>query len=481
MQSRSYGEKRNPFLDSHFWGVPVKCDRDVTMKKSPIPHYIANRALTSPWSVEGCSRRDFKAVVVIPSLAEGDSLSATLAGLAQNPSDLLEQTLILAVINHREDAPAEQKQVNRKDLMRLQQTSRRLQPMQLAWVDAACAGRELPAAGGGVGLARKIGLDLALTRLNPSFPQTFLVSLDADTLVRPDYLPALHRHFACRREGGAVIPFVHQSAETTAAQQAIDRYELFLRHYVLGLSLAGSPYAYHTVGSALACRADAYARAGGMNRRAAGEDFYFLQQLAKISGVVQVKGTVVYPSPRPSNRTPFGTGPSVRRLLGGETAAVRFYHPDCFKLLGRWLRLVTENPTLDDDELFLQAKVISEEIAGFLHTVGFATAWNRLRHNYSRPEALLKAFHGWFDGLRTLRLIHHLSHGLRSRCEPEQSVPTLLQWGQLEVSDRLTEQLRILRRHQQGDIRDGQEEDPLPDHLNYWEKMQENSTSGLES
>ena len=86
---------------------------------------------------------------------------------------------------------------------------------------------------------------------------------------------------------------------------------------------------------------------------------------------------MVYPSPRPSDRTPFGTGPSVRRLLGGETAVVRFYHPDCFKLLGRWLHLVTENPASDGDELMLQTKAVSEAIADYLYTAGFATAWNR--------------------------------------------------------------------------------------------------------
>jgi len=47
------------------------------------------------------------------------------------------------------------------------------------------------------------------------------------------------------------------------------------------LQQAGSPYAYHTIGSAFACRAEAYIAAGGMNRRHAAEDFYFLQQLAK--------------------------------------------------------------------------------------------------------------------------------------------------------------------------------------------------------
>jgi hypothetical protein len=52
----------------------------------------------------------------------------------------------------------------------------------------------------------------------------------------------------------------------------------------------------------MACRASAYVAAGGMNRRLAGEDFYFLQQVHKTSGVAALYGTTVHPSPRSSQR-----------------------------------------------------------------------------------------------------------------------------------------------------------------------------------
>jgi hypothetical protein len=54
-----------------------------------------------------------------------------------------------------------------------------------------------------------------------------------------------------------VIPFCHQQGDTPEEDQAIRRYELFLRAYVLGLARAGSPCAFHTVGSAMACTAEA--------------------------------------------------------------------------------------------------------------------------------------------------------------------------------------------------------------------------------
>ena len=182
----------------------------------------------------------------------------------------------------------------------------------------------------GVGLARKIGLDLALPLLDYGGGDPLLVCLDADTLVQPDYLPAITRHFARSTAGGAAIPYRHRPAADPAGQGAIDRYELFLRAYVLGLELAGSPYAFHTVGSAMACRASAYVASGGMNRRLAGEDFYFLQQVHKTSGVAPLAGTVVHPSPRSSHRVPFGTGRAVGDMLAEGEQRLLFYQPVCF-------------------------------------------------------------------------------------------------------------------------------------------------------
>ena len=55
-------------------------------------------------------------------------------------------------------------------------------------------------------------------------------------------------------------------------------------------------------------------KAGGMNRRQAGEDFYFIQKLVPAGGYFSLNSTVVYPSPRPSFRVPFGTGASITKL-----------------------------------------------------------------------------------------------------------------------------------------------------------------------
>jgi hypothetical protein len=258
-------------------------------------------------------------------------------------------------------------------------------------------------------------------------------------------------HFRGNQSPGAVIPFCHQPGSTPEEDQGIRRYELFLRTYVLGLERAGSPYAFHTVGSAMACTAEGYARMGGMNQRGAGEDFYFLQQLAKTGGVSQVKGTVVYPSARTSHRVPFGTGRSMTDLLSRKEGAVLFYRMECYQILADWLALVGQSPDRDGKEFQEKALKISTYLLEFLAKNKFEFVWKRLQRNFRDSRNLLKGFHDWFDGLNTMKLIHHLSAGPYPREDPEHIVSGLLRWAGLEAVEGIESQLELLRKVQIGE------------------------------
>jgi hypothetical protein len=417
-----------------------------------VERYLASRALTAPWTFAGIQGQNYAGAIVIPSLAESKLLFLTLRSIAQNPRDLLSRFLILVVVNHRQDASPYEKADNQKTLRMLSGGEPSLAGLQLAWVDAASPGLELPAKSGGVGMARKIGLDLALTRLNYWETPPILISLDADTLCRPDYLPAILTHFQKRTAYGAVIPFCHQPGATPEEDQAIRRYELFLRAYVLGLSRAGSPYGFHTVGSAMACTAEGYARIGGMNHRGAGEDFYFLQQLAKTGGVSQVKGTVVYPSARTSHRVPFGTGRSMTDLLSRKEGAVLFYRVECFQILTHWLDLVSQSLDLEGKEIQEKALKISTDLFEYLKENEFEFIWEKLQRNFRASRNLGKGFHDWFDGLKTMKLIHHLSAGPYPRKDPESVMAGFLGWAGLEPAEGIGPQLELLRKVQIGQI-----------------------------
>ncbi len=414
---------------------------------NPLPaavgRYLDRHALEGPWQLAGEGRTGFAGAVVIPSLAEGDRLFKTLHSLAANPQEWTAHFLVVVVVNQGILSAAGAQRQNVLDLARL--AGRGDAPgLCLAWVDAASPGREVPARQAGVGFARKLGMDLALTRLDWS-GAPLLVCLDADTLVEPSYLQAIAAHFRESAQGAAVVPFRHQPGAGPLQQAAIERYELFLRSYVYGLRLAGSPYAFNSVGSAMACRASAYVRCGGMNCRKAGEDFYFLQKLAKTDGIGQLSGTTVFPEPRVSERVPFGTGRSMTRLLAGDARAVLFYPAAVFRILAAWLRTAGENLPGPAEQLLAQAEKISPVLADYLDHSGWLTVWPRLQATHQTNPNLRQAFHAWFDGFKTMRLVHLLCESGLHRGEPAEVLPEYFHWGGHRCPGAVVEMLEELR------------------------------------
>jgi hypothetical protein len=147
-----------------------------------------------------------------------------------------------------------------------------------------------------------------------------------------------------------------------------------------------------------------------MNKRAAGEDFYFLQKLAKHAPIHYIRETRVYPSARPSERVPFGTGKRVRRFFGGNLEReYLLYDPRIFEIIKRWLSLVQENLFQHEDDLINAARDIHPQLADFLITQGFPRVWSRIRNNTKDGKTFLKQFSDWFDGFKTLKVVNFLS------------------------------------------------------------------------
>jgi len=409
------------------------------VKTEPVSDYLARRSATGPWTLDLEAARPLPGAIVIPALAESSSIPLLLDSLSADGTLPGAGLAVIFVVNNRLDAALEEKEDNLATL-KLLESARATLPFPLGIVDAASPGMELPLKDGGVGLARKLGHDLLLPFLDFSSADPVIVSLDADTLVQPGYSGAIMHHFRTAAAGGAVIPFQHLQATGKPESRAIERYELFLRCYVAGLAHAGSPYAFQTVGSAMACRASAYLKCGGMNRRRAGEDFYFLQSLAKTSGVAQVKGTTVFPSPRRSARVPFGTGRAMGMLLDKEPGAIRFYRPECYLLLKAWLELAQTGCKERCRELCDKGEALSATLGSFLQEQNFGSAWNGFIDQHATHEKLESAFHGWFDAFRTMKLFHYLAETDSPRAEPEEVLGSFpAAWGEpgLSMSERL--------------------------------------------
>ena len=73
------------------------------------------------------------------------------------------------------------------------------------------------------------------------------------------------------------------------------------------------------------------------------------------------------------------------------------------------------------------ASDIHPQLATFLLEQKFTDAWNRMRsQSSSSQEARHAQFHEWFDGFRTLKLIHHLRDTLWSDAPMFEAIGMLL-------------------------------------------------------
>jgi hypothetical protein len=170
----------------------------------------------------------------------------------------------------------------------------------------------------GVGNARKIGMDEAIRRFDTiEKPDGIILSLDADTLVENNYFTLIELAFVSNKANAAFFQFQHDFDTGIYSEQTIRAcklYEIYLRYFRLSLAYTGFPYSIHTIGSCFGVRALNYTKAGGMSKRQGGEDFYFLHKLAPQTPVFAIKDIIVKPSPRVSDRVPFGTGPAVASI-----------------------------------------------------------------------------------------------------------------------------------------------------------------------
>jgi hypothetical protein len=152
-----------------------------------------------------------------------------------------------------------------------------------------------------------------------------------------------------------------------------------------------------------------------MNTRRAGEDFYFLDKLAKTGTIGRITATAVHPSPRASGRVPFGTGKRIIRFIGGGENEYTLYNPRSFAVLKEWLDHMSSCSETDPEVILAHAGEIHPSLAGFLRGRRFSAAWPRLVENSGDQAHLRSHFSRWFDGFETFKLIRHLSsNGLPS-------------------------------------------------------------------
>lgn len=257
----------------------------------------------------------------------------------------------------------------------------------------------------GVGFARKIGMDAAIAHFNNlNMCSGVIISLDADSVVEKNYLQAIDVYFKHNTHvPGASIYFEHKIPDSRAGD-AMVLYELNMRYYYHALKYAGFPHPIYTVGSAFAVKALAYVEQGGMNRRKAGEDFYFLHKLTAQSAVGVITNTTVYPSARESNRVPFGTGPAISKYLSGNDDLNQTYPLEAFLVPAQLFSQVKQ---------LFSYKTYSSEILTdntvfrhFIDESNFVDDLTSLRKNCSNETIFVKRFFQLFNAFKFLKWLN---------------------------------------------------------------------------
>ena len=351
-------------------------------KKDPIQRYLTRQGKYSSL-FSSISSQCLKLIVVIPAYKE-TNISETLSSLIQCDEVDFDIEILIYVNGSSYDA-TEVQEINQACIDQIalfaQLHSRAgLQIMFHSNLDLALKKA-------GVGHARKTLMDEALFRFaRIDKPSGIIVNLDADCLVSKNYFKEIHNSFQENELAACSIHFEHL-LDSHLTLEAIVNYELHLRYFIGMQKLIKLPFAYQTIGSAMAVRALAYAKEGGMNTRKAGEDFYFLHKFIKNEDCFTLNSVTVYPSGRVSDRVPFGTGRAVGEILGGKPSNT--YHPASFILLSNFLLDLEQ---IYNDERFDLAESLDPVLKQFFTQLGLSGKLKEIRENTTNYQSFRKRF-----------------------------------------------------------------------------------------
>lgn len=344
-------------------------------------------------------------IVVIPCFYEPDVLQ-TLISLSASQTPLF-PVEVLVVINQSEIETNSIKTFNAETKKKIQNwiSKNRIKNITFYVIGPV----ELSKKWAGAGLARKTGMDEAVLRFDTlENPQGLIVSLDADTLVAKNYFVEIEKHFVKNpRDVGATISFQHQTSDLDKKHlEGIQLYEKYLVYYKNAIQYTGYPYSMFTVGSAFVVTAEAYVRRGGMNRRQAGEDFYFLQNLAQLGPVGEISSTKVFPSARLSDRVPFGTGPILQKWMNNEEDLRKTYNVCAFQDLKSFFDKLPDFYKVSEDEYKGLLPKLPKPVFEFLVSDNFWIELKDVNQNSSNFTNFRKRFFQKFNAFKILKYLN---------------------------------------------------------------------------
>lgn len=379
--------------------------------------------------------------VAIPAIDELDHLPVTLDNLAAQRVDY--PFTVYVCVNQPESWWNNPDKIdvcqNNQQLIKFIRNYPKL-PVEI--IDKSSLGNGWGDKNHGVGWARRTLFDHILS---VATAEDVIVSLDADTCVKPEYLQSIGENFENRTLTAVSLPYYHRLTDDNAANRAILRYEIYMRSYLINLYGISSPYNFTAVGSAIAVRVEALRKIGNITPMKSGEDFYLLQKLRKMAPISNWNAQAVYPAARFSARVYFGTGPAMIKGNEGHWESYPIYHYSLFSSIKDTYLQLAKLYTEDFETPFLQ--FLKEQYRD-------DKLWVPIRKNSKTLERFERAFHEKADGLRILQYLKEVnptqgktdSVALRENMMHffDGTIPDFMPEG-YELSDLTIEQLDIIR------------------------------------
>jgi hypothetical protein len=385
--------------------------------------YLGERTLF-PQLIKEAPDRNTGIIVVIPAYNETGiiKLLDSLSGCREPQC----KTEVIIVINAPENATPESLENNRLTFSYIESWKK----------ENICFFRLFPVIvpalrGWGVGMARKTGMDEAIRRFNSiDKADGVILNLDADCTVGQNYFKAISSELLLKNEYSACSIYFEHPVSGNLFHENIYRYitlyELHLRYFYQGIIYSGFPYAFHTVGSAVAVKALPYVKAGGMNRKQAGEDFYFIQKLIPAGGYFALNSTTVFPSPRPSSRVPFGTGASIEKLYAGNNNLLLTYNTRAFDELKAFFNMTEVLFSSDPKEFPTLYANLPDGMRSFFEENDLEEKLMEIRNNTSGLQSFRKRFFGWFNMFKIVKYLNFVHSDLFEKKPVEVSAADLL-------------------------------------------------------
>ena len=179
-----------------------------------------------------------------------------------------------------------------------------------------------------------------------------------------------------------------------------------------------------------------------MKGRKGGEDFYFIHKITPHGKYRELNSTTVFPSPRPSDRVPFGTGPVVKKHLE-DNEELKIYCLEAFINLKELYSKVGKLYKTGSDEISKFLAGLNKPLEEFLIFIDFQQKVSEIINNVATYESFRNRFFQKFNAFFVVKYMNFVHRDYFDKVSVISAANNLL-FEMGIISSELTDALSLL-------------------------------------